>query len=360
MTKTVIGNEHALNEMNDNQKMQVARLIGLSKVVVDYDTVPNLLPNEVLIKVEAVGICGSDIHYYQHGHIGKRQVQYPHIQGHECSGVIVQIGDQVTRFKIGDRVTVEPGTPCRTCENCRSGKYNLCDEVIFLSTPPHKGTLRQYISQPEDFVFPIPDSLSFEEATLAEPLSVAIHALNRAKLQPGMKVLITGMGPVGLMTVCAANYFNADEIIVTDMLSNKLEVAKKLGATGTVQVPNGEIKVNYFDVVVETSGSKHAIENGILALKKGGKLVSIGFPQGEVPLDLTLMLQKEIDLLTVYRYVNAFPLSIKVLNEMKEVLGEVITSTYPLEEISNAMETASNASSGTIKVIVYPNVNKSI
>lgn len=356
MTKTVVGNEPVLNEIGNHHQMQVASLIELSKVVVDTDPIPSILPNEVLIKVEAVGICGSDIHYYKHGQIGKRKVQYPHIQGHECSGVIVQVGEKVTRFNIGDRVTVEPGIPCRTCGKCRSGKYNLCDEVIFLSTPPYKGTLRQFINHPEDFVFPIPDSLSFEEATLAEPLSVAIHALNRANLQPGKKVLITGMGPVGLMTVCAARYFNADEITVTDMVQKKLEVAKKLGATETVEIPNQVINENYYDLVIETSGSKHAIQSGILALKKGGKLVSIGFPPtSEVPLDLTLMLQKEIDLLTVYRYVNAFPLSIKILAQMKDVLGEVITSTYPLKEISCAMETASDLSTGSIKVIVYPN-----
>ncbi|RTQ95097.1 NAD(P)-dependent alcohol dehydrogenase [Lysinibacillus telephonicus] len=359
MTKTVIGSESTVNEVGCNQQMQVANLIEQSKVVVGYDTIPRLLPNEVLIKVEAVGICGSDIHYYKHGHIGKRQVKYPHIQGHECSGVIVQVGEKVTKFSIGDRVTVEPGIPCKTCENCRSGKYNLCEKVIFLSTPPHKGTLRQFINHPEDFVFSIPDSLSFEEATLAEPLSVAIHALNRANIQPGKKVLITGMGPVGLMTVCAANYFNADEITVTDMLLNKLEVAKKLGATETVQVPSEVIKDNYYDLVIETSGSKHAIQSGILSLKKGGKFVSIGFPPtSETPLDLTLMLQKEVDLLTVYRYVNTFPLSIKVLTQMKDVLGEVITSTYPLGEISKAMKTASDLSSGSIKVIVYPNADE--
>lgn len=358
MTNKAIGTELKRNAVIDEKKMQVAKLVGLSKVEVDYETIPSVKPNEVLVRVEAVGICGSDIHYYKHGHIGKRQVQYPHIQGHECSGVIVKVGDQVTKFSIGDRVTLEPGVPCRTCEVCKSGKYNLCDKVVFLSTPPYKGTLRQFVSHPEDFVYPIPKELPFELATLAEPLSVTIHALTRANLKPGQKVLITGMGPVGLMTVCAARYFNAGEIIVTDMVSNKLGVAKKLGATETIKIPNDVIKEDYFDLVIETSGSGHAIKSAVSALKKGGKLVTIGFPPSDVAIDLTLMLQKEIDLLTVYRYVNTFPLSIEILTQLKEVVGEVITSTYPLEQISIAMETASDHKTGSIKVIVYPNTSK--
>ncbi|WP_154661480.1 NAD(P)-dependent alcohol dehydrogenase [Bacillus ndiopicus] len=339
-----------------SQKMQVASLTGLSQVEVDYDTIPNLLPNEVLVKVEAVGICGSDIHYYQHGHIGTRTVQYPHIQGHEFAGTVVEIGSKVTNFTVGDRVTVEPGVPCRTCEKCRNGKYNLCDKVIFLSTPPHKGALRQYISHPEDFVFLIPDELTFEEATLAEPLSVAIHALRRANLRPGMRILITGMGPVGLMCVCAASYYNASEIFVTDMVEHKLQVATELGATDTVKIPSEVIPEDYFDIVIETSGAKSAVQSGIRALKKGGKFVSIGFPKdAEVPIDLTLMLQRELDLITVYRYANTFPLAISILKDLKDVIGAVITSTFELKDISEAMKKATETHLDSIKVIVYPN-----
>lgn len=345
-----------MRTVDRNQKMQVASLIGLSQVEVDYDTIPEVLPNEVLVKVEAVGICGSDIHYYQHGHIGARTVQYPHIQGHEFAGTVVEIGEEVTNFAVGDRVTVEPGVPCRKCEKCRNGKYNLCDKVVFLSTPPHKGALRQYVSHPEDFVFSIPDELTFEEATLAEPLSVAIHALRRANLRPGMRVLITGMGPVGLMCACAARFYNASEIFVTDMVEHKLQVAVGLGATNTVHIPAEEIPKDYFDIVIETSGAKPAIQSGIQALKKGGKLVSIGFPKGaEVPIDLTLMLQRELDLITVYRYANTFPLAITILKELKEVIGTVITSTFELKDISEAMKKATETHLDSIKVIVYPN-----
>ncbi|WP_246097072.1 NAD(P)-dependent alcohol dehydrogenase [Psychrobacillus soli] len=340
-------------------EMKVANLVEISKVEVGYEEIPSISPNEVLIKINAVGVCGSDIHYYKHGHIGKRTVQYPHIQGHECAGTIVKIGSDVTKFSIGDRVAVEPGVPCRICEKCRSGKYNLCDKVIFLSTPPYKGALRQYISHPEDYVFLIPDSLTFEEATLAEPLSVGIHALNRANLKPGMKVLIMGMGPVGLMAVAATSYFNAEEIAVTDIVKHKLEVAKSLGATQTIEVAKQEIAEHYFDLVLETSGAEQALAAAINSLKKGGKLVSIGFPhQQNVTLDLTTMLQKEIDLLTVYRYANTFPLAINILTELKDVIGNIITSTYVLDDISDAMEKACETQLDTIKVIVYPHLPK--
>ena len=219
--------------LNNNipSKMKAAVMTEPLHINIEEMDVPNVYGNEVLVKVMAVGICGSDIHYYEHGRIGNHIVKPPFILGHECSGVVVAIGENVTTLNIGDRVAVEPGITCGHCEYCKSGRYNLCPKVAFLATPPINGAFVQYLKHREDFLFPIPDDLSYEEAALNEPFSVGIHAAKRVDLQPGSTVAIMGMGPVGLMTVVVAKAFGASNIIVTDLEDARLEAAKKLGAT---------------------------------------------------------------------------------------------------------------------------------
>lgn len=344
--------------------MKAAYLQKPLEVTVENVEVPSVKGKEVLVKMIAVGICGSDVHYYAHGRIGNRLVQYPHIQGHECAGIVVAAGDEVTRFKVGDRVAIEPGVACLSCDYCKEGRYNLCPDVQFLSTPPVKGAFVQYLKHHENFLFAIPDSLSYEIATLAEPLSVGIHAVKRGNLKPGATVLITGMGPVGLMTVIAAKAFGASEIIVSDMEPLRLKAATQLGATrvidfteeDTADVVNNETSGYGVDMVIETSGNAKALQSAINLVKRGGTIVAIGFPaMEEVPLNVTKMLQNEIDLFSVYRYTNTYPLAIKILESMGNQIEHVITDRYSLDEINEAMKQAHTNRSGSLKVIVYPN-----
>lgn len=345
-------------------KMKVAYLQRLSEVSVEQEPVPQVTGKEVLIKVMAVGICGSDVHYYAHGRIGQRKVQYPHVQGHECAGVVVAVGAQVNRFKIGDRVAIEPGVACRACEWCKEGRYNLCPDVQFLSTPPVKGAFVQYLKHTEDYLFPIPDNVSYENATLAEPLSVGIHAVRRGGLQPGTSVLISGMGPVGLMTIIAAKSFGAKEIIVSDMEPLRLEAAKRMGATRTINVKDENMDATIseltaqsgVDMVVETSGNVSALQSSVELTKRGGSIVVVGFPaKEEVPLNVTLMLQKEIDLYSVYRYTNAYPLAIQLLESMGSQVASIITDKYSIDDIAEAMGQALTNRAESLKVMVYPN-----
>lgn len=346
------------------KKMNVAYLQKPLEVSVEQEDVPAVSGREVLVKVMAVGICGSDVHYYAHGRIGNRLVTYPHIQGHECAGIVVATGDKVTRFKVGDRVAVEPGVACMSCSWCKEGRYNLCPDVQFLSTPPVKGAFVQFLKHPEEFLFPIPESLSFEHASLAEPLSVAIHAVNRGKLKPGSTVVITGMGPVGLMTVVAAKAYGAKEIIVTDMEPLRLETAQKLGATQVIDISSTDTIKEIMqvtsglgaDLVFETSGNVRALQSTIEMVKPGGSIVTIGFPNTEeVPLNVTLMLQKEIDLFSVYRYTNTYPLAINILVDLGSQIEPIITDRYSLEQINEAMYQAYANRSNSLKVIVFPN-----
>lgn len=335
--------------------MKVAVLTALERVEVQEQLEPECGIGEVKIRIEAVGICGSDVHYYQHGHIGKRSVQFPHVQGHEASGVVLEVDSSVTNIQVGDRVIIEPGIHCETCSYCREGRYHLCEAMYFLSTPPNPGLLKQIVTVPSRVVFPIADELNFEIATLAEPLSVGIHALRRADLKPGQTVYISGMGPVGLVTVLAARAFGAGEITVGDFQEDRLTAAKKIGATHALDVRHEKCADEAFDVVIETSGSGIALNEAIRVTKKGGTIVAVGFPSKEVPLDIIQMIQKEIDLKTVYRYVHTFPLSLKILEQYPHEASLLITSTFPMKEVQEAMQRATTLSHNDIKIVVKPN-----
>ncbi|MFC3882142.1 NAD(P)-dependent alcohol dehydrogenase [Bacillus songklensis] len=326
--------------------------------------VPKATGDEVLVKVMAVGVCGSDIHYYEHGKIGRYVVEKPIILGHECAGIVAEIGDSVTKFKVGDRVAIEPGITCGRCEYCKEGRYNLCPDVQFLATPPVDGAFVQYIKHREDFLFPIPDELTFEEAALNEPFSVGIHAAKRTKLQPGSTIAIMGMGPVGLTAIAAAKAFGASTIIVTDLEENRLEAAKRLGATHTINVlksdPVEEIKKltngKGVDVAFETAGNPKALQSALASLKRGGKMAIVGLPpQSEIALNVPFIADNEVDIYGVFRYANTYPQGIQFLASKQSDLQSLITDRFSLEQTKEAMERARTNKQESLKVVVYPN-----
>ncbi|WAH37966.1 NAD(P)-dependent alcohol dehydrogenase [Alicyclobacillus dauci] len=346
------------------ETMKVAVMTDIHKVELEERPVPSLGSNDVLVKVMAVGVCGSDVHYYDHGRIGNFVVEKPIILGHECAGVVAAVGEEVTRFKVGDRVAVEPGVTCGRCEYCKSGRYNLCKEVEFLATPPFDGSFAQYIKHREDFLFPLPDNMTFEEGALVEPFSVGIHACKRARVQPGSTVAILGMGPVGLMAVVAAKCFGAAQIYVTDIEPARLEAAKRLGATEAFNVKDvdavAEIKRLTHDagvdVAIETAGNPRALQTGLAAVRPGGALAIVGLPaQDEIPLNVPLISSYEIDIHGIFRYANTYPLGISFLASNDFDLNAVITDKYPLEQTQDALERALTNKSGSLKVMVYPN-----
>ena len=344
--------------------MKAAVMTEPRKIVSQELPVPELGEREALVKVMAVGVCGSDVHYYEHGRIGGAIVRYPMILGHECAGEVVAAGPGVTRVKPGDRVAIEPQTTCGRCPACKSGKYNLCPDVEFYATPPIDGAFAQYAKMREDALFPIPDGLSYEEAAPVEPLSVGIHAANRTGLKPGSSVAIMGMGPVGLLAVVAAKAYGASRIYVTDLEPVRLEAAKKLGATHAVNVRerdavaairelNGGAGV---DVAWETAGNPKALQSALLSLKRGGKLAIVGLPaQAEVPLDVHFISDREVDIYGVFRYVGTYAAGIEMLASGIADVRSLITDRYPLDRTQEAMERALNNKSESLKVIVHPN-----
>ncbi|GMA08113.1 sorbitol dehydrogenase [Tetragenococcus halophilus subsp. flandriensis] len=326
--------------------------------------IKKMKPTDVMIKIMAVGICGSDVHYYDTGRIGNFVLDGPLILGHESSGQIVAVGDEVNDFKVGDRVAIEPGVPCGRCEYCRTGRYHLCPDMQFMATPPIDGDLTQYITYPADFVYPIPDDMSYEVGTLSEPFSVSVHAAQKLDIQPGKTVFISGAGPVGLLTIFAAKAFNAGDIIISDVEESRLEMAKKLGASHTINVKEKDVKeeVSSFtdghgvDYALEASGNNSAESDALLTLKPGGKIAYIGMPTHDTaPLDISFMTSNEPQIFGIFRYANTYPLAIKILHDNMEQANRLLTDFYSLDEVTDAFERTRTAKSDSLKVIIYPN-----
>lgn len=347
------------------ETMKAAVMQKTFDITIEELPVPKVSGDEVLVKVMAVGICGSDIHYYEHGKIGPYVVEKPIILGHECSGIVAAVGENVTQFKPGDRVAIEPGITCGRCEHCKTGRYNLCPKVEFLATPPVDGAFVQYIKHRADFLYPIPDHLSFEAAALNEPFSVGIHAANRARLKPGETVAIIGMGPVGLMAVVAAKAFGASKIIVSDFEPIRLQAALDLGAhhaihAGEVQDVPAEVRKltngEGVNVAFETAGHPVALQNAMASLKRGGRLSIVGLPQQEeIPLNIPAIADNELDIYGIFRYANTYPQGIEILASGISNVDLMITDRYPLEQTQEAMERARTNKAGSLKVVVYPN-----
>ena len=299
--------------------------------------------NHVLIKIKSVGVCGSDIHYYREGKIGSFVVKEPLILGHESSGIVEKVGKNVKDLKEGDKVVIEPGIPCRKCDYCKEGKYNLCSDVKFFATPPINGTFCEYIVHPSDFVYKIPNNLSLEEATLIEPFSVGIHASNLINLRPGEKVIITGLGPVGLLTLILAKVSGA-YVCGIEKNNFRIEFAKKIGADyiiNTNQVDIKEIKnilKEKFDVVFECSGFQGLIEECIYWVKRGGRIVFIGMGTELINFNISYLTINEIKISGIFRYANTYKKAIEILSRNKINLNEMISKRFTLEQVKDALE----------------------
>lgn len=258
--------------------MKAALLHGVGDLRVETVPAPQIAePDQVLIRVKAVGICGSDVHFFEHGRIGPYVVDKPQVLGHECAGEVVQAGPEVKNLAPGDKVCIEPGIPCRKCSFCKSGRYNLCDTVPFMGTPPTHGAFREYVVWPADFVFRLPESTSWEEGALVEPLAVGVQACQRGGVRGGQAVVVIGCGPIGLTAMQAASGFGAARIIATDVISSRLEMARRLGADVAVNAAQADpveaVRQSTdgagADVVLETAGTPRTVSQACQMVKRG-------------------------------------------------------------------------------------------
>lgn len=290
-------------------KMNAAIMDEQLSISVKQIDIPVPKENEALIKVYCIGICGSDVHYYEHGRIGRYVVKEPIILGHELAGEVVEVGKQVSNIAVGDRVAVEPGVTCGQCDYCKSGRYNLCPDVVFLATPPVNGAWAEYIVMPSDYLFKLPDSMSYEEGAMLEPLSVGFHAMMRGKVQPFDRVLITGLGPIGLLAGQAAKLFGVSEIYGTDVVPFRRQLAMEMGFTAALDPVKENVGqrlnelTNGFGVtlVVESSGNARAMADTIKWVRRGGRIVFVGLPaDSAIPMDMGQFIDGEIDAYGVF------------------------------------------------------------
>ncbi|GAB3301802.1 NAD(P)-dependent alcohol dehydrogenase [Parasphingorhabdus pacifica] len=335
--------------------MRASVLRRTKEVVVEDRSVPRPGTHEVLIEVRAVGTCGSDTHYFEQGRIGEHVLEGPLVLGHEASGVVVDRGPGVTRLEVGQRVALEPGVPCFTCEQCRSGRYNLCPEVRFFATPPTDGVFCEYATLHEEFAHPVPDTLSDEAAALCEPLSVGVWACRKARVEPGSRVLITGAGPIGLVAAQTARAFGATEVVVSDVKPHRLELAAELGATATIDVDRAPLATAGFepDVLLECSGFPPAIGEAIRTVSRAGRVVLVGMGGDEIPLPLGHVQSREIEVTGTFRYANTWPTAIALATSGTVDLDRLVTHRFGLDQVERAL-TESARDDTVVKSIVLP------
>jgi L-iditol 2-dehydrogenase len=305
-----------------------AVLYGVRDLRLESRATPEPGPGEVLVEVRSVGVCGSDVHYYEYGRIGDFVVRAPLILGHETSGVVAGLGSEVHMLRVGQRVALEPGVPCGHCRECRRGRYNLCPDVRFFATPPVDGTFTRYVTIDQHFAHPIPETLGDEEGALIEPLSVAVAANRKGGTGVGSCVLVTGCGPIGVLCAQVARAAGATRVTITDLNQERLEQASALGVDDALRDPDQAALNNLEpDVLIECTGMEEVVAQGTSALRPAGVAVLVGMGVGSTQTLPTALLQaRELTVTGVFRYANTYPEAIHLvasgLVELRALVGE--------------------------------------
>ncbi len=309
---------------------------------------------QVEVAIEAGGICGSDLHYYNHGGFGAIRLREPMILGHEVAGTIKALGDGVSGLAVGDRVAVSPSRPCGQCDYCLKGLQNHCLNMRFYGSAmpmPHiQGAFRQRLIAEGWQCHKVAEGVSINEAAFAEPFAVTLHAVNRAGSLLGKKVLVTGCGPIGALCILAARAHGAQEIVATDVMDTVLDKARVIGADRTINVTtNAEALSAYsankgtFDVMFEASGNERAVRSGLEVLKPRGILMQLGLG-GDVSIPQNLVVSKEIDMRGTFRFHEEFALAVSLINQRRVDVKPLLTEIFPLEDAVKAFDTAGDRS----------------
>jgi len=335
--------------------LERARQLSLRDIYIDE----HLRTDDVCIKVHTVGICGSDVHYYQHGAIGPFVVKHPMVLGHEASGTVIEVGKGVKHLKVGDRVCMEPGIPDPNSKATRLGMYNLDPAVRFWATPPVHGCLRETLVHPASLVFKLPEEVGFDEGALVEPLAVGVHAARKAQIRPGDVAVVIGTGTIGIVTAMAAEAGGCSKVIVADIVQEKLDLASSLGM---ISVNVGREDLNEIvsnatdgwgaDVVFEASGSEDAVSRVFEPLCPGGRVVFIGMPTQAVPVDIVSAQVKEARVETIFRYAHAYPRALLLMEAGKVNLKPLVTDRYRFEDSIKAFEYAANPRPSSVKTVI--------
>lgn len=344
-----------------NGSMRVAIMEGIGKMGFTQRPIPTPKEDEVLVKLEYVGICGSDMHYYEAGAIGDFVVEPPFVLGHEPGGTVVEVGSKVKHLKVGDRVALEPGKTCGHCRYCREGKYNLCPDVVFFATPPVDGVFQEYVAHEADLCFKLPDNVSTLEGALIEPLAVGFHAAIQGDAHLGQKAVVMGAGCIGLVSMMALKARGVQDVYVVDVMDKRLDKALELGATAVINGKKEDVvaRLNQLtgglgtDLAIDTAGSEFTVRQAIMAAAKGSTIVLVGYSRtGEMNMPTDFILNKELTLKSVFRYRHIYPIAIEAVASGKVNLKGIVSNIFPLSDIQNAMDESIRNKADIVKSVI--------
>lgn len=337
-------------------------------------------PGFALVHIRSTGVCGSDVHFWKHAGLGPWKIEHQCALGHESGGIVIDVGEGVDNVKIGDRVAIEPGVPCfkATCDQCRTGKYNLCPLVDFYSVPPKDGTLKRYHTHPAGWLHKVPDNMSYDEIALLEPLSVTLQATLQAEIKLGTPVLITGAGPIGIVQLLCASAAGATPIVITDVVQDRLDFAKKIvPGTFTYQI---DVKKTPLEsakeickvfskatgrhtaegardvqpqVTMECTGVESSVQTAAYATESSGLVFVIGVGANFQQIPFMHLSTNEITLKFLFRYRDTWPRAIRLVSSGKVNVKQIVTSRFPLEQAKEAVEHAADRTKFSVKTIIY-------
>ena len=334
-------------------KTRAARLYGARDLRVEELDVPPMGADEVMVAVAAVGVCGSDMHYYDAGRNGQNVLRQPTVLGHEASGVVIAAG-AASGVMTGTRVAVEPAVGCGVCPTCRSGRYNICPVGTCFGSPPNNGTMSDYIVVPARAVHALPASIDTITGAMIEPLSVAVWAVHRAQVRLGHKVLITGAGPIGILAAQVARASGATQIIMTDVNDDRLALATSFGATQVINTSREELDVTDIDRALECTAVPAVLWSAIKTVRPGGRGAVVGQAAPSVDgLPLAYLQRYEVDLVAAFRYAHAFPTAIALVERGAVDIERVVTGRFTLDDTVQALQ-APVIDPRHLKVVVTP------
>lgn len=342
--------------------MKAQVLTGLNQMELVEVPTPNIQKDDdVLLKVEIVGVCGSDVHYYETGRIGSQIVQYPYIVGHECSATVAEIGKAVKNAKIGDKVVVEPAVSCHQCDQCRIGRENTCRNLSFLGTPGQgDGCLCEYIVMPEEACLPITDKLTLAQGALCEPFTIGLYSVKQGQMPYGDKIAILGSGPIGLSCMTVALAQGKEWIYMTDKISERLALAGNNGAIWVGNPDEGDIveqileqEQNGIDVVYECAGQQSTVDEAVDLLRPGGRLVLVGTPrEARISFSIEKLRRKEIAVINIRRQNSCTSEAIDLVTSGKAKIDFMITHKFDFAQSKQAFDMVAGYNDGVVKAMI--------
>lgn len=318
-------------------------------------------PDDVRIRMLAVGVCGSDIHYYTQGRIGSQEVKYPFTVGHEGSGIIVETGPAVTRLKAGDRIAIEPSMPCGSCDQCLSGRSHTCRRIKFLGCPGQaEGALSEFIVMPEANCLVLPDNLNSDHGSISEPLAIGVYSVKKSGGVKGLRIGILGFGPIGMSVMLAARADGAEKIYVTDKIDERLEIAlKEMVCSASNPLRDDIVKIIRdheppgLDVVFECCGQQDALDQAVDLLKPGGKIVVTGIPEFDNwSLNVENTRRRELSVQFIRRQVDCAETAIGMMSKGTIDIGNMVTHRFPFDRTKEAFDLVAGYRDGVMKAMI--------